>query len=116
MTDEAPKVEPLLIRVDMINEAVRQLSAMAYKATIDSGKPKDDEDKAEIIETIQSIGLLFGAVVVSLTEIASYVGKLARQNDADYKAAVDAAAEIKASVIHEEENKRSFIGQPKRNG
>lgn len=113
MTDEK-QVDPLAARVDRINEAVRQLSALAYAAILDSNKPKTDADKADTVEYIQAIGVLFGTVVVALSEIADSVGKLARQNEEDYKSAVDAAAEQKAAALHKETTKRSFIGQPRK--
>lgn len=113
MTDEK-QVDPLAARIDKVNEAIRQLSALAYTAITDSGKPKTDADKADLVEYIQAIGILFGTIVVSLSEIADSVGKLARQNEADYNASVDAAATHKASVIHAETTKRSFIGQPRK--
>lgn len=116
MTDDKPQVSPLDERIAKVNGAVMKLSAMAYTMITDSGKPKTDADKAEIVDTIQSLGILFGTVVVSLSEIADSVGKLARQGEADFKSAVDAAADQKAAVIHEETNKRNFIGQPKRSG
>lgn len=110
MTDE--KIDPLTARVDKINGAVLKLSALAYTA-IEKRETRGEQDTVDLIN---SVGILVGTVVVSLSEIADSVGKLARQNDADFRAAVDAAAEQKATVIHEEATKRSFIGQPKRNG
>lgn len=116
MTDDKPRVDPLTARVDKINVAVMKLSALAYRHILDSGNPKTDADKDDIVDTLQALGVLFGTIVVSLSEIADSVGKIARQSEADFKAAVDAAAEQKAAVIHNETNKRNFIGQPKRNG
>jgi hypothetical protein len=110
MTDE--KIDPLDARIDHINEAVRHLSDVAYRM-LQALKP-NDADQVDIVNTIQAVGVLVGTIVVSLSEIADSVGKIARQNDADFKAAVDAAAAQQAEIIHDETNKRSFIGQPKK--
>lgn len=116
MTDEKPQVDPLTARVEKVNEAVRKLCELSYRVILDTGNPKSDADKVDIVDTLQSLGILFGTVVISLSEIADSVGKLARQGEADFKSAVDAAAAQQAGVIHEEANKRNFIGQPKRSG
>lgn len=111
MTDEAKEMDA---RVNRVNEAVRKLSSIAYEMVIETGKPKSDFDKAEIVETIHSIGVLFGTVVVSLSEIAYHVGRIAQQGEQDLRSAVDAAAEQKAEGLVQERSKRSFIGQPRK--
>ncbi len=112
MTDE-PKNDPLGERVAIINKSVMKLSDLAYRGVIASGQLKAD-DNDDAIELIQSVGNLVGIVIVSLSEIADSVGKLARQAEVDFKLAVEEAATVKASVNPDEPNKRSFLGQPRK--
>lgn len=104
--------DPLTARVNGINAAIHSLSRLAWEKFVPDGT--SEKQANEIVDILQSAGVLVGSIIVALSEIADSVGKLARQGERDFHSTVDQAAEIKADMKVKASGERSFIGQPRK--
>ena len=102
MTDQ-PK-SPIDARIQLINENI---------GIIGRNIEVSDKNEAEIGAAALT---LLGVFLISLSEIAYSVGKIANQTELEFKSqvetAVDAAAEKRADEKIAERSKRKFFGKP----
>jgi hypothetical protein len=109
--DENPKTDPLVARIEIINDAMGQIVGGIQAALTQDREPTTQE----CVAALHGVATLAASTVIAITEIADSVGKLVEISQRDFNAAVAAEAETVADVKQKETTKRSFIGQPKNN-
>jgi hypothetical protein len=87
-------------RIKLINESLQTLGASIEVQDAKEG------------QTVSAALTLAGIFLVSLSEIADSVGKIARQTEQEFSSQVDQAAEIKATEKANEQPARRFFGKP----
>lgn len=103
-----PENDELTERVQMINDAARDMaSGVVALLTRDASQ----EEMQHIVKAINGLSTVILAGAVAITEMSLNVGRAASLMEADFKAAVDEAAETKADIKDKEKTKRSFIGK-----
>jgi len=100
------KDHPLDARVQLIRDNMSKIVA-GINAAVDAERIPTTKETADAIMGVISLAEL---TIVTLTEIAYSVGRIADQGDAN----IQAAAEIRADELNNEKTKRNFIGQPRK--
>lgn len=72
-----------------------------------------EPSKDDMLTFVNGLLAITSIVAAALAEISHSVGIIAAMSQADFEAAVNDEAEIRAETKHQETIKRSFIGQRK---